>query len=221
MRIAGRQQRRGARRALSALLAGLAVALAVFLLLDFSMRPAVESVVGYQARIFAARLINEAMIEAGQTDYGELVRLSRGANGGATSIEANMQAINRLKYQVSNSVIEALEKRENHVIALPLGTIIGNQFTSGRGPLIDIKVLPAGYVNTDVYNSFTSAGINQTLHRIMLRVSVGMAAVLPGYSIETETESSFCIAETVIIGDIPDGYAVIDGAGTTFEKIND
>jgi sporulation protein YunB len=201
------------------LLAGLATALALFLLLDFSMRPAVESVVGYQAQVFAAKLINEAMLKAAAADYGELVRLSRGENGAATSIEANMQAINRLKYEVSSSVIEELEKAENHELALPLGTIIGNQFTSGRGPLIDIKVLPAGYVNTDVYNSFTSAGINQTLHRIMLRVSVGMAAVLPGYSVETETESSFCIAETVIIGEIPQGYAVIDGSQPMFSKI--
>ncbi len=213
MRISAKQRKRVKKRSFNALLFFAAVGLALFVWADFSMRPAVERILEYETQVFASRLINEAILSQADEgdDYGELVRVTRNQDGEATSLEADMAAVNRYKYNVTTSVLSELEKRENQEILLPIGTVIGNQFTSGRGPNVAIKVIPAGYVQTDVFNSFTAAGINQTLHRIMMRVNVSMTAVLPGYSVNTETETSFCIAETVIVGEIPEGYAAIDG----------
>lgn len=199
----------------------LALAFAVWV--DFSMRPAIENIVAYQAKVLATKLINEAMIgQMERTDirYDELVRVTRGENGEITSIEADMVQINRLKSLMSDSIIRNLEKSDKREISIPLGTIIGNQFTSGRGPMIVIRIVPTGYVQSEILNDFSSAGINQTLHQIILRVNVQMTAVLPGYSIPTETETNFCIAETVIIGEIPQGYAVIGGEKPTFAPVN-
>lgn len=223
MRISGQiKPRRKKHSGLSFLFFVIILIAALAVWMDFSMRPAIENIAEHQAKVLATRLINEAMLaqmERSDVRYDELVRVTRGENGDITSIEANMSQINRLKSQMSDSVIQSLEESENRQISLPLGTVIGNQFTSGRGPLIEIKVVPTGYVQSEIFNHFSSAGINQTLHQIMLRITVQMVVVLPGYIIPAETETNFCIAETVIVGEIPQGYASLGGERPTFAPV--
>ena len=55
-------------------------------------------------------------------------------------------------------------------------------------------------------NDFTSAGVNQTLHRILLDVSVTARLLLPGGVVETQVSTPVCVAETVIIGQPPQTY---------------
>jgi hypothetical protein len=52
-------------------------------------------------------------------------------------------------------------------------------------------------------SEFLSAGINQTIHKINLKVSVGIRAVIPGFSDETSVSADYCVAQTVIVGDVP------------------
>ena len=184
--------------------------LALIFLIDAQIRPVIESMTAYQAKVLAVRAMNEAMareLQKGSYSYGDLVAVTRGPDGEVKSIEADMAAINGLKTRMGEGIVSSLELGENRRISLPLGTLMGNQFTSGRGPKIEIRVVPAGAVSTRIYNQFASAGINQTLHQIMLEATVQMAAVLPGYSVQTETVTNYCIAETIIVGGIPQGYA--------------
>lgn len=225
LRISGRAIGRGRReasrknRVLWALFLITAVALAAAVWIDMSMRPVIENIVAYQARIQAARLVNEAVLEQlerGGADYDRLVRLTRSGDGEVMSIEADMMQINRLKSLMSASVVARLTSEANREFSVPAGTLMGNHFTSGRGPMVVIKTVPTGYVQSEIYNKFSSAGINQTLHQIMLDVNVQTLAVLPGYSVKTETVTNICIAETIIVGKIPQGYASIGGEPATY-----
>lgn len=215
---------RGHSGGVTIILIGLAIIL-VIVLLDMRMRPVIESVAAYQAKVFASRTINDAMIdelEDSGVSYDELVKVTQSSDGVVTSIQTDMVGVNRLKSRMTKTIVQQLENREKQLVRVPLGTLIGNQITSGRGPAVEIEVIPTGYVVTEVYNQFTSAGINQTLHQIMLKTSVRMIAILPGYSVETETVSNFCVAETVIVGSIPEGFTQIDGdQSSTISKLND
>ena len=196
--------------------------LALIIWLDVITRPVIKGVIEYHAKVFATRLLNEAMeqqLEVSEIGYGNLVAITRGANGDVMSIEADMAEINRLKTQLSLAVVDRLENEKDREIQLPVGTMIGNQFTSGRGPQVTIKIIPTGYVQSEIQNRLSSAGINQTLHQIMLNVSVQIIAVTPGYNIRTETSTNFPIAETVIVGRIPQGYASIETGVATFAPI--
>jgi len=191
----------------------------------FQLRPAVESAAAYQVNIFATRIINTAILEQmnhHDLTYGDLIRVSRGPGGEVVSIESDMAAINRLKANVTLSVVEGLEEMGVASLWVPLGTLLGNEITSGRGPLVEIRLYPIGYVHTDLRSEFTQAGINQTLHQIMLDSSVRMRAVIPGYTIQTEVSTSYGIAETVIVGSIPDVYANIGlGEGAMTARIGE
>ena len=78
-----------------------------------------------------------------------------------------------------------------------------------------------GSVNASFASEFTSAGINQTRHRILINTSVYISVMLPTGSAGTEVISEAVIAETVIVGDVPDSYTNIeDNESELLDKIN-
>ena len=62
-------------------------------------------------------------------------------------------------------------------------------------------------------SSFSEAGVNQTLHRIELELTVPMTLLLPGGPVETESVTRLCVAETVIVGRVPDAYLQMERPG--------
>lgn len=197
--------------------------LAVFV--DSRIRPIVKSMAEYHVKVFAAQVINTALIaelEQAGISYDELVHVSSKADGAVSSIQADVVGINALKARMSAAVLGELEGHREYSLQVPLGTLLGNEFLSGRGPLVEIKIIPDGYLQSEVTNQFISAGINQTLHQILLQNTVQLVAIMPGYRVRTETTCSFLIAETVIVGEIPEAYTQIAGDGAPLiSKIND
>lgn len=197
---------------LAKLLTVAAMLLIALALVDFRVRPAIEELIAAQAKGTALRTVNAAMqeeLEQNGIAYGDIVHLTRDETGAVASVETDIVALGRLKTRMASAAAQELERSHNQSVWIPVGTLMGSNFLSGRGPQVEVRVLPAGYVEAELYNEFVSAGINQTLHRIMLRSSVQMVAVLPGYRVKSEVSTSFCVAETVIVGAIPEGYTIV------------
>ena len=79
-------------------------------------------------------------------------------------------------------------------------------FFAGKGPDINIGVVPVGSVLPELKAEFISVGINQTYHRIYLNLNTNVNIVIPSAhnSIGTVTEVSIC--ENIIVGKIPETY---------------
>ena len=69
-----------------------------------------------------------------------------------------------------------------------------------------MRVVPVGSVTAKLCSEFKEAGINQTNHRIYLRIGAKISAILPGANNVINTETDVVILESVIIGKIPDTY---------------
>ena len=199
--------------------------IAIIIILDSYIRPPIESMAEHSAKVFATKTINSAMAEEMEKHsvlYGDIIRLTQNNSGDITSVQTDMQKVNLLKTKVTENVVRELGKEEKQTLKIPVGTLIGSQITASRGPDIEIKLIPIGYVQTGLYNNFISAGINQTLHQIMLEVTVQTLVIAPGYRIRTETVTNYCVAETVIVGKIPDAYTDIHGDNSPIvAKVND
>jgi hypothetical protein len=74
------------------------------------------------------------------------------------------------------------------------------------GPNIRVSVHSVGDVSVVFDNEFTSAGVNQTRHAVYLNVSVTIYLLIPGEIIPVSAEERVCIAEMVIVGEVPDTY---------------
>ena len=53
-------------------------------------------------------------------------------------------------------------------------------------------------------------GINQTLHRIFLNIDAQLSVVIPGVDVTVNTETEVLLAESVIVGKVPDTYLQSD-----------
>lgn len=140
------------------------------------------------------------------TDYGKLVVVTRGEDGSIDSVALNAREANRLKSEIALGVLDYLDKEENYTISVPLGNFAGSEFLSGMGPDIDFKIIPANIAHIDFESSFKPAGINQVLHTLSVRVDVDISALLPGFEEISNLSSSAVVAETVIMGDVPETY---------------
>lgn len=201
------------------------IILGIFLLIDMRVRPIIEKTTTYQSKILATRIINDSVytqLEDENFSYSELVTLVYNEDNIVSSIESNMVNINRLKAKITKSVNDELTKIDDHDLSISLGTISGFTSFYNQGPLIPVTLRPEGYVETALISSFESAGINQTLHRILVEINVDISAIVPGYTSSATVETQFVVAETVIIGNVPNSYThVISGSEDLVGLIND
>ncbi len=176
---------------------------------DSQMRPAIRTMAAYQAKVYATEAINRAVADY-MTEWeaagGQAVTVTYGERGEVAMVQADMAALNALRTAITAEVTEEIARLEEQDIKIPIGTFLGGQIFSGRGPKIVFKVVPTGYVNADIENRFDTAGINQTRHQIYVEVSASIAAILPGYISPAEVSTRICVAETVIVGAVPELY---------------
>ncbi|MCL1789663.1 MAG: sporulation protein YunB, partial [Oscillospiraceae bacterium] len=116
---------------------------------------------------------------------------------------------NKIKSRVSQSINEGMNTIEQSEIKIPLGTVSGINMLYGRGPAFPVRLTPRGYASVNLISKFTSAGINQTLHQITLTVSTDISAIIPGYTTSVNVETEFIIAQTIIVGTVPESYTHI------------
>ena len=197
----------------------------VLLLVDIRVRPIIEKTAVYQSKVLATRIINETVyseLEDESIDYRDLVTIIYSSDNTISSIESNMVNINRIKARITKSVNDELSCLDEHDLSISLGTISGFEVFYNQGPLIPIRVRPEGYVEATLISSFESAGINQTLHRIIVEIKTDISAIIPGYTSSATVETQFVMAETVIVGTVPSTYThVITGSEDLLSQIND
>ena len=189
---------------------------------DLQVRPLIERVGEYQCRVAAVRIINDAVyreLTNDLYDYENIVRLTYDSDGEVKSVTSDMQTINRLKSRSTLLINDAVATLEKMDIGISLGTASGISYFYGRGPTIPVRVLPKGAPNAVLISEFTPAGINQTLHRIILEVEVEITAIIPGFNKSLDIKTNFIVAETIIVGKVPNMYAEIGTAsGELFSR---
>lgn len=153
---------------------------------------------------------NKATEVMAEHTYDELFTIEKDNNGNITMIKSNVIPINEIISDVAVRIQEELEKREDDKIQIPLGSVTGFKLLAGSGPNINIKIVPAGSVKTDLRSEFVAQGINQTLHRIYLQVDCQVTIVTPYDEISKEISNQVLLIENVIIGNIPSTYLNIE-----------
>lgn len=190
---------------------GAALALVCLLLytLNSRLRPVLEATASSQATNLMAQAIDAAVdncLQENNMSYSDFVTTKTDSAGKITSITSNTATNSRFKRQVVEAVIRQLGALDSGELGVPLGTLTGQPLLSGVGPRVRVRVDSVGEVTADYTNTFTSAGVNQTLHRVCLDINAAVYLFLPGGVLPVSVSSSVCVAETVIVGDTPDTY---------------
>lgn len=185
-----------------------------FIMVDSHIRPILYNVATHQGKVIATEVITTSVINALNSEnvtYDKLVVVTKSDDGTVASIETNMAEINKLQSVITYNINKDFKNISKRNVVLNTGTLSGINLFYGRGPEITFRLEQAGYVETRLVSKFTSAGVNQTLHQIRLEVKGNVAVIIPGFPTNVDVELSYLIAETVIVGEIPDSYIYITG----------
>ena len=187
----------------------LVVAASVIALLENKLRPVVAEIAAAQAQNNMTAVVENAVtadLAARQVSYADFVTIQRDEGGAITALTTDMARMNLLRSELTAAVLEALEGVDVSDVQVPLGSLFDLEPLWAKGPALKAKAMTVGTVRAEFDSQFTSAGVNQTLHRIWLEVDVPMTLLLPGGEVETALHTRLCVAETVIVGKVPDTY---------------
>lgn len=170
-----------------------------------ALRPMLAAAARYQVRSqvtaaveqWAARDLQERGV-----DYSDFVTITRNEAGEITALSADMARLNLLRAELSAHLLERLEDSQLE-LTVPVGSLLPIEPTWARGPELHLRALALGTASAEFESEFTSAGINQTRHRLWLELSVPVTVLLPGGGEELTVDSRLCVAETVIVGQVP------------------
>lgn len=190
---------------------GLLVLLMVmfFYIVDFRIRPTLIHLSQAKARQIASQTINEAIRSDISPDihYQNLIGITFNPAGEIIMIQPNTGEINRIASEATLAVQKKLLNLSRSEIRIPTGQIIGSRILAGFGPQIPVRLLPVGFVESTIGDSFEAAGINQVRHRIFVTVKAIIKLVIPLISEEVEVSTDIPLAEAIIIGEVPDVFA--------------
>ena len=195
-------------------------AVALFLcVLFFGFRSKYRKVIQDLARTSVVNttsdLANDAIarqIDIGDITYDRIVFFEKDLDGRITALKTNMGEVNRLRTEILDLINEKIMALDHSDIGIPLGSLFLPELLSGKGPAIPVHILSIRNSDANFVSEFSQAGINQTLHRLNMEVSVDVAVLVLGETSSFTVTSQVVVAETVIVGQVPQTFLQTGGS---------
>lgn len=197
-------------RCLLMLLVVMIVVLTVsFCLFRYKYSDAIRGLAETQVRNATSDLINDAIdrqIENQNIQYDRMVYFEKDLDGRITALKTNMSEVNRLKTDILDLINDEILAIDASDLGIPVGSLLLPEFFSGRGPEIPVQIMSIRNSDASFSSTFSEAGINQTLQQMNMLVSVDVAVLVLGRINYFTVSSQVVVAETIIVGQVPDTY---------------
>ena len=182
---------------------------ALFLILRGRYRDVIQDLAQTQVKNTTSDLTNDAIakqIADGVIQYDRIVYFEKDLEGRITALKTNMSEVNRLKTDILNIINDEILALDTSDIGIPVGSLFLPEFFSGKGPAIPVHILSIRNSDAVFSSDFEQAGINQTLHKLTMEVSVDVSVLVLAKTESFTVNSEVVVAETVIVGDVPQTY---------------
>ena len=194
----------------------LLMAVAILLLVIFRTRyhNTIRELAETQVRNSTSDLINDAIdrqIETGNIQYDRIVYFEKDLNGRITALKTNMSEVNRLKTDTLNLINDEIMALDTSDLGIPIGSLLFPELFAGRGFQIPVHILSIRNSDAGFESHFTEAGINQTLQQLTMNVLVDVSILVLGRSESFTVTSQVVVAETIIVGQVPDTFLQTGG----------
>ena len=192
----------------------IAAAIVLFLLFRGKYMHVITTLAQTQVKNATSDLINDVIdrqISNGTIQYDRMVYFEKDLEGRITALKTNMSEVNRLKTDLLNLINDEILAMDSDHLGIPLGSLFVPEFFGGKGPAIPVQILTIRNSEADFFSEFSQAGINQTLQKLNMQVSVDVAVLVLGKVDSFTISSHVVIAETVIVGQVPDMFLQTGG----------
>ena len=212
--------RRGFRKFCLFILILLLILFASFFALRSKYRLTIRDLAETSVKNATSDLANDAIaqqIENGNIQYDRIVYFEKDLNGRITALKTNIGEVNHLKTDILNIINGKILALDAADIGIPIGSLFLPEFFSGKGPTIPVRILAIRNSEASFTSTFCQAGINQPLHQLIMEVDVDAAVLVLGETSTFSVSSQVVVAETVIVGEVPDTF--IQAGDAVTEKL--
>lgn len=183
------------------------IAIITFYTIIKSINPIINELCINKAKNIATQISNEEATKImDKYTYHDLITIAKDNYGNVKMIQTNTKNINQIMSDIPINIVNRFEEENNANIYFSLGSILGLKILSNIGPKINIKISNIGNVETKLESEFKAQGINQTLHRIYLTLNCEVTILTPYDTIKQKINNQVLIAESIIIGTVPDFF---------------
>lgn len=190
----------------------LIVVIAFLIYVNLIVNPIILQISKAEINSLSQKALGGAIYEivSGNDVYSNLFKLEKDVEGNVTFISTDAMQISLLSRTLSRLAQSNLDAIGTRGIQIPIGTFSGFPALSGRGPAINVTVNPIGAISSKFESKFSSAGVNQTLHRIYINISAIVNVVLPTTNQQIEVGSQVLVCENLIVGKVPQAFLFSD-----------
>ncbi|MDP4121365.1 MAG: sporulation protein YunB [Bacillota bacterium] len=182
------------------------ILLSFLILFEVKIRPMTKNLVQTESEVLANNAINQAVsdeLKKTKYTYDDLVHVEYSSDHKIQSIRTDIVKMDQMKTDVALQAQQDVQNVKNEPIDLPIGNLFGAEIFQGKGPKMKLYITLTGSINVTYDSKFISAGINQTLHQIVLTVYSDITVACTGYGQHTHYKTNYVVAETVLVGDVP------------------
>lgn len=159
-----------------------------------------------RAQTVAAYVEANANIHKLADFYGEFFEYEKNNEGEITLARANTAGINSLIVHAQREVQASIDKITSGSVEIPAGAFTGISLIADKGGDISINVSPVGVVDVKINSFYYAEGINQTLHRLVMRITSTVHMLVPLKAQDVTVSMDFILAEDILLGRVPDSY---------------
>lgn len=180
--------------------------------MDKVVKPTLIAAADAEMRSKSIEIISESILEEFSKNfkYDEVIEVDKDSQGNISMLKADTLKMNRIACDVAIKSQQKLSELGSIGVKIPIGYILQNNFLASFGPNLTVKMQPIGSIETKYSSDFESAGINQTRHKIYVKVNTRVKVILPFDSNILEVNNEIPIAETIIVGKVPDNAINLD-----------
>lgn len=185
-----------------------------FFWLRRAYRDVIRDLAQTQVKNTTSDLTNDAIakqIADGVVQYDRIVYFEKDLDGRITALKTNIGEVNRLKTDILNIINDEILALDHSDIGIPIGSLFLPELLSGKGPVIPVHILSIRNSDANFVSHFSQAGINQTLHQVTMEVAIDVSVLVLGRTTSFTIESQVVIAETVIVGQVPNTFLQTGG----------
>jgi hypothetical protein len=142
------------------------------------------------------RMIAEAAAE---------VRGGGAENGAGDSVAIDSGKLNEKRETFEASLAEKMRENGTIKVKIPLGTLIGGRFLSGKGPRVSSEVYCDYKTECLIKSDIVSVGINQTMYTAAMTVRVDCSLYLDSGIRTVTVKDEIILEQMMFIGGVPLG----------------
>ena len=193
----------------------LAAVISAFIWINIKVRPFMVSVTRGYAENVVSNTLNAIIDETMQNEDFTFVNVIKDSSGRVVAVTMNSADTNVFMTRISIGLKNRIADMEQVEAKIPIGNFLPYPFLAGLGPEVSVKFLVLANTAVSAREEFVSKGINQSLYTLSLHVVTDVGIYIPAMHSSVTVENEVPVAQTLIVGNVPDTYTNVEGVEGT------